>query len=784
MKTLDHSTHLFIVAALAWLAPTRQLQAATLGEALDAPQLTWTTGGDAPWFVQTTDKHDGVAAAQSGPIGDNQKSWLRTTVTGPGLMTFWLASETANGDIFWIRAAGSGSGYSAWSRDNWQYQEIEIPAGDYEVEWSYEKDGSGSAGADAAWLDQVTWAPAAVPQIALASQWKYPGETCAFTATVAGIGPFTFQWYRDGALLPGATTTNLAPFTATYDNAGTYSLVASNLIGVATNDALLTVAPVFYDFTDLGALWPGSFTMYANGVNNYGVVVGHCATNVSGLGHAWVWSDGALTDLGDALGGGDSQAYAINDQGDIVGTARVAGTTNYNAVRWRNVGGSYVVDDLGRNGWPFAFAHAINNAGDIAFSVTDGGKNGSGNRRAWLWRSGNFLPLGDLTPAWAGDIGDAYGWGLNSVGQMAGTANAAPLAPGENPLKRGWVFNGGWRDNSHDRFQLGALPVSGYTIDSSGAYCVNDYGDLAGHYMHSFFGATGCFVTSGTNVFVLSDWFTYLEGLNNHGDVLGYLDSQALICSTNAAAPARLADGRPDYSRHRPFRLVDLAYGGIGGFASLEAGNWGFSQLSEGRMIVGHGTTGTGLSHAYLARPRMQPGNHAPVQNAPLIVTNFANTLIIPIADLLASCADVDGDALALVAADGRSSDGSTIRRSGNYLFYAPPPGSYSDPDAFAGTVMDFHGGQTPVTVIVRNRPSGPLVLPDHLGMFNDPTGRPRLRFSATPGTLWRLEASDSLGAGGWTTLLTFVVGPDWRVDFGDPASLAQARKFYRAVSP
>lgn len=97
---------------------------------------------------------------------------------------------------------------------------------------------------------------------------------------------------------------------------------------------------------------------------------------------------------------------------------------------------------------------------------------------------------------------------------------------------------------------------------------------------------------------------------------------------------------------------------------------------------------------------------------------------------------------------------------------------------------MDFHGGQTPVTVVVRNRPSGPMVFPGHLGLFNDPTGRPRLRFSATPGTLWRLEASDSLGAGGWTTLLTFVVGPDWRVDFGDPASLAQARKFYRAVSP
>ena len=55
-----------------------------LATALNATNLTWTTGGNAIWFVQTTNTHDSVSAAQSGVIGDNGESWIDTTVTGPG----------------------------------------------------------------------------------------------------------------------------------------------------------------------------------------------------------------------------------------------------------------------------------------------------------------------------------------------------------------------------------------------------------------------------------------------------------------------------------------------------------------------------------------------------------------------------------------------------------------------------------------------------------------------------------------------------------------------------
>ena len=39
---------------------------------------------DHPWIRQTSGTHDGVDAARSGTIGDNQSSWLEVTVFGPG----------------------------------------------------------------------------------------------------------------------------------------------------------------------------------------------------------------------------------------------------------------------------------------------------------------------------------------------------------------------------------------------------------------------------------------------------------------------------------------------------------------------------------------------------------------------------------------------------------------------------------------------------------------------------------------------------------------------------
>jgi hypothetical protein len=63
----------------------------TLGEAVDNVALSWTTGGDANWVGQTDISYFGGDAAQSGAITDIQSTWLQTTVSGPGSLSFYWA---------------------------------------------------------------------------------------------------------------------------------------------------------------------------------------------------------------------------------------------------------------------------------------------------------------------------------------------------------------------------------------------------------------------------------------------------------------------------------------------------------------------------------------------------------------------------------------------------------------------------------------------------------------------------------------------------------------------
>ena len=67
----------------------------SLGDAVDAPQFNWATGGDAPWFGQTNTTWDLEDAAQSGPVNSFGESWIETTIDGPGQLEFrWkLAAE-------------------------------------------------------------------------------------------------------------------------------------------------------------------------------------------------------------------------------------------------------------------------------------------------------------------------------------------------------------------------------------------------------------------------------------------------------------------------------------------------------------------------------------------------------------------------------------------------------------------------------------------------------------------------------------------------------------------
>ena len=70
----------------------------TLADALDNSALTFTTGGEADWFAQSDENHDGTDAAKSGPVVRLQSTWMETTVSGPGMLSFWwCVSSEASG---------------------------------------------------------------------------------------------------------------------------------------------------------------------------------------------------------------------------------------------------------------------------------------------------------------------------------------------------------------------------------------------------------------------------------------------------------------------------------------------------------------------------------------------------------------------------------------------------------------------------------------------------------------------------------------------------------------
>jgi Leucine-rich repeat (LRR) protein len=130
------------------------------GQLLNSTNLTWTGSGNALWFGQSLVTHDGVSAAQSGTIGDNEQSSLETTVTGPGLLTYWrkISSET-NYDYLELYVNGELQPNRISGEVNWERQVVTVPAGNQLLRWLYRKDKDSSFGADATWVDEVSFVP-------------------------------------------------------------------------------------------------------------------------------------------------------------------------------------------------------------------------------------------------------------------------------------------------------------------------------------------------------------------------------------------------------------------------------------------------------------------------------------------------------------------------------------------------------------------------------------------------------------------------------------------------
>ena len=196
-----------------------------------------------------------------------------------------------------------------------------------------------------------------------------------------------------------------------------------------------------YSFTDLGAAGLSGFSL---DVNDTGQVSG----NMNG--HAAIWRDGVVTDLG-TLGGPTSQALGLNDRGQVVGVSAPAAGQPSRAFLWSDG----AMTDLGLG--DDSTAVAVNDAGQVAANA--GG-------RAFLWQDGHATDLGDL----AGTGTGASAADINNAGQIVGSAWGGTYGTFGFAVSHAFV----WQDGV-----MTDLGTPGFT-DGSYAGAVNGSGQFVG----------------------------------------------------------------------------------------------------------------------------------------------------------------------------------------------------------------------------------------------------------------------------------------------------------------
>jgi probable HAF family extracellular repeat protein len=242
---------------------------------------------------------------------------------------------------------------------------------------------------------------------------------------------------------------------------------------------------------------------YAAGINASGQVTGCSYTASSVYQHAFLYSNGSMTDLGTLVSGGRcSYGWDINTSGQVVG--QVMPGDMYHAFLYSNG----VMTDLGTLGGFNSYANGINNNGQVVGESDLA----NGADHAFLYSNGVMTDLGILG---GGTYSKASG--INASGQVTGCAYTA-----SNVYQHAFLYNNGVMTD------LGTLPGG----SESWGQRINASGQVVGVALtssgadHAFLYSNGVMTDLGT--LGSGDWDygagSYAWGLNDSGQVVG--DSQ------------------------------------------------------------------------------------------------------------------------------------------------------------------------------------------------------------------------------------------------------------------
>ncbi|NUQ27045.1 MAG: HAF repeat-containing protein [Acidobacteriaceae bacterium] len=261
------------------------------------------------------------------------------------------------------------------------------------------------------------------------------------------------------------------------------------------------------EMMDLGVLPSGTFSD-AYAVNERDQVVGTALFSFpippgGRFFHAFIWDKGVMTDIGLLRPGGHSHAYAINNRGQVVGDAGDHAFLYYQGV----------MTDLGTLGGSTSKAVAINEAGAIVGNSTLA----DGSKHAFLYWQGVMTDLGTLGGA------NSIASSINNLGQIVGTSQ---LADGTS---HGFLYQSG------QMIDLTTLPNG---QDISSAIWINDVGQIL---CDGFVYESGRVVSFSAPLPPDNLIFVFATQINNRGQIPGWIlpIKQAGVLNINELAESQ-----------------------------------------------------------------------------------------------------------------------------------------------------------------------------------------------------------------------------------------------------
>jgi probable HAF family extracellular repeat protein len=231
-------------------------------------------------------------------------------------------------------------------------------------------------------------------------------------------------------------------------------------------------------------------------VNASGQVVG--TLNGNGPSHAFLYSDGTLTDLGTVDGYAASTGNGLNDSGIVVGGIQGPGGITHAMAYIRGT----MTDRGTAPGFTNGYAVGINDSNQAIGNAYNSGP----PDHAFLYNAGTLTDLGALFPG-----GGADAHGINASGEVVGQSGYAFL----------------WKDG-------GMTNIDNRGVFTSSAAAINDSGQVISNYVIDSHGSTfEPFLwtpdvpngTTGTAVglgFLPDDSSATAYAINSSGEVVGY----------------------------------------------------------------------------------------------------------------------------------------------------------------------------------------------------------------------------------------------------------------------